>query len=401
MTPAAARLVLDAEGHCSPVTGTTRFTIFHILHLVLLPGDTWCNEVVVAIATVVPLGNVQFVTEQDTAGIGRQLVFHRLGHIVTLAATAGNRKGGVRFVTSAAGSPFFHVGHGVALVPFTRNEYLGVAIVAAVNAQVKFVTEERPRFLELDLFDRVALFTIFFYRKSGFSVVTGAAGFATLHISHLIAFGRHTGSEYAVVAVTALVHAEMKFMTEVGNAGFGNFESHFQGRSMTLVAITLDGKCRVPFMAGATRRPFFHFDHRVPLIVRPGHEQLAMAVTTLVHLKVLCVTETGVIRKGDILDRVTLAAIGCHAESGLPIMAGAAGFTLFHLGHGKALSRHPRGKNLVVAVITLEHAQMQRMAEVHLTDIGYGEGDILRAFMASVATAVDGEGNITLMAGAA
>lgn len=148
------------------MAGTARFALFHIPHFETFPGYTCCNEFIVAINAVVSPREMHLVAEQDTAGIGRQLIFYCPRHIMALVATAGYGKCRTRIVARAAGFPFFHIGHGVAFIPCARNEYLEVAVVTAVDAGVEFVAENGARLLELDFLDRMALGAILFYRKS-------------------------------------------------------------------------------------------------------------------------------------------------------------------------------------------------------------------------------------------
>lgn len=167
------------------------------------------------------------------------------------------------------------------------------------------------------------------------------AGFARLHIRHLVALGRNAGGKNAVVAVSAFIHAGMVFMAEIGRTGFRHLEGNLYGRFMTFVTVTLDRETGDPFVAGSARLTFFHINHGAPLVVRSGGKKHFVTVTALVHLKMFCVAEKGIIHEGNILHRMTLAAIRRSSKSSFPLMTGTTGFTFFHLRHREALACHP------------------------------------------------------------
>jgi len=79
-------------------------------------------------------------------------------------------------------------------------------------------------------------------------------------------------------------------------------------------------------------------------------------------------------------------------------MARAAGEPLLHLGHGVGFSLCAGCEQFVVTVIAFIHAEVERMAELHLACIGDIERYIFRAGMAPVATAGNAESYVRIMA---
>lgn len=185
------------------------------------------------------------------------------------------------------------------------------------------------------------------------------AGFSRLHIRHRVASGSNACGKDAVVTVSAFIHTGMVFMAEIGDTGFRHLESNLNGRFMAFVTVTLDRKTGDPFVAGSAGPTFFHVNHGAPLVVRSGVKKHFVAIVALVHLKMFSVAETGIIHEGDLLHRMTLAAIRCCSESGFPVMTGTTGLAFFHLRHGETLACHPGAEDLVVAVVTLVHSQVQ------------------------------------------
>lgn len=78
-------------------------------------------------------------------------------------------------------------------------------------------------------------------------------------------------------------------------------------------------------------------------------------------------TETGIVSKQDLFDRVTFTA-AFYAKGGLVIMAGAARLTLLHVSHGEALGRHTSAENDIMAVTAGKQTSVSGMTE------GYNSG---------------------------
>lgn len=154
-------------------------------------------------------------------------------------------------------------------------------------------------------------------------------------------------------------------------------------------------------MAGATGLTFFHLHHCPPLIIRPCDKELAMAFGAFVHLKMLVVTEAGIIGKRDVLDGMAFAAVGSGAESCLTVMAGATGLPFFHISHGKAFPADSGAEDLIVAVVAFVHAKMEIVTELNLSNVLDAEGNVFGTLMAPSTARIYRKGHISLMTGAA
>lgn len=88
-------------------------------------------------------------------------------------------------------------------------------------------------------------------------------------------------------------------------------------------------------------------------------------------------TETGIVSKQDLFDRMAFAAV-FYAKGGLIIMAGAARLALLHVSHGKALGSHASTENDIVAVTAGKQTSMSGMTEVYNSGILDLKGNIRR-----------------------
>lgn len=177
------------------------------------------------------------------------------------------------------------------------------------------------------------------------AVVAGAAGLALVHVSHGGLECAGLVGEDLGVAVGTLVHAEMEVVAEVCLAGIGLEQD--VGRLVAfvaLVALTLDGEGIRAVVAAAAGFPFFHLGHGCLGCAGLVGEYLGVAVWALEHADMDLVAED---RVGGSLGfegnfagfhpLVAVAAIAGHGEGFLAVVAGAAGFALFHLRHGHVI----------------------------------------------------------------
>lgn len=99
---------------------------------------------------------------------------------------------------------------------------------------------------------------------------------------------------------------------------------------------------------------------------------------------------------------MALGAVVAHTGCIVAVMAGAARFSLFHVGHGGLQRPGLIREDLGVAVGAFIHAEMEVVAECRVSGIGlegYGAG--LEALVALVAIAGYGECLLIVMTGAA
>jgi len=102
--------------------------------------------------------------------------------------------------------------------------------------------------------------------------------------------------------------------------------------------------------------------------------------------------------------RVALAAVAGGGESVFAAVAGAAGFSLLHVGHGVVFGTGPVGEEFRVAIGTLIHAKVEVVAEGGVGNPFDLEWDRLRRchpLVALAAVAGDGECFLVVVTGTA
>ena len=214
VTLVAGAGVRRIEGHGHPVTGAARFSFTHLLHGVVLTGHTGLDQLVVAVTASETTADVHLVAEENAAGLARHVEPDRLRDLVALVAIAGRGEGGLVVMAGTARLPLLHVGHGETFVAWSGDKNLVVALVAAIEGEVKLMAEDRPGFLELDLPYGMAAGTVLLDAKGGLPVMTGTARLPRLHVGHAEALGSRARGENAVVALTALEHPGVDLVTE-------------------------------------------------------------------------------------------------------------------------------------------------------------------------------------------
>jgi len=100
---------------------------------------------------------------------------------------------------------------------------------------------------------------------------------------------------------------------------------------------------------------------------------------------------------------VTTVAVPGNGKCVLVVMAAAAPFTLFHVGHGEQFCLGLVGEDLGMAILAGIRAQMEFMAELSIRCPFYLEGDLLRGHpLVAVSTVPgNGEGALAVVASAA
>lgn len=101
------------------------------------------------------------------------------------------------------------------------------------------------------------------------------------------------------------------------------------------------------------------------------------------------------------LHLVALLAVGCNCK-GVLAVAGTTGSTLLHISHGCLFDTGLKGEELGVAVCTFVHAEVELVAELHVTSLVF-EGNLLRIhpFVAVTTVTGNGEGHLAVVTGTA
>lgn len=231
----------------------------------------------------------------------------------------------------------------------------------------------------------MAAFAILLYGEGVLAFeMAGAARFGRLHLRHchpLVLRGRLIEFD---VAIAALVHACVQLVAELSVSRILHLEFHLPDGMAPGAFIDLEGAFAV--MAGAAGLPLFHLGHGDRLlgnqVVEPG-----MADSALVGGdEMLFMTEGHRSGLPDLHDHIpdfmALYAIG-ETEGLFAVVAGAAGFPLFHVRHGETDPGGLRSEvenGIVAGLAVVLDPLLQEVpvvAEYHLAEIGYLDGDIL------------------------
>ena len=92
------------------------------------------------------------------------------------------------------------------------------------------------------------------------------------------------------------------------------------------------------------------------------------------------------------LHRMTFDTGILDGKCRLTVVAGTAGFSLFHIGHLVAHRRFTRGENTVMALPALVHTVMNLVAEYRDPRGRVVKLDLYRAPVTFIAVALDGKG---------
>ena len=244
--------------------------------------------------------------------------------------------------------------------------------------------------------------------ESIFSVVTGSAGRAVFHFFHpdLVAVGfgpEHIGVAFATREVFGVI-----FMAEK-NGPDATLDSDIlrvgQRAGMTGGACLADPESRVAIMAGTAGFAILHPGHANLVAVGLGDKKIRMTFSTAEHLRVDVMTERN---SADILSlnrhvsgvAVTGHTVASDTKRGIAIMAGAAGFSGFHLFHTDLVAVGFGFKGVRMTFVTTEHLDMRIVAENNRSHRTL-DGDILCALMTTSTIGFDTEGAIAIMTGTA
>ena len=147
-------------------------------------------------------------------------------------------------------------------------------------------------------------------------------------------------------------------------------------------------------VAGAARLLLLlHGGHGDPTVPDARIEEPVMALVAAIEPDVHLVAEgcTGRLHL-DLLHRVAAGTVLTDRKGCFCIVTGTARLARLHVGHAVPFDLRPGGKNLVVAIVALVHAGMERMAEGYLARILENKGNVPRLLVTLVTAAIDREG---------
>jgi hypothetical protein len=240
--------------------------------------------------------------------------------------------------------------------------------------------------------------------ESIFSIVTGSAGRASFHFfhPHLVTVG--FGPEHIGVAFTTREHFSVVFMAEKNGPDAtldGDILRVGKRAGMTGGASLADTESRVAIMAGTAGFAILHPGHANLVAVGLGDKDIRMTFSTAEHLCMDVMTERN---SADILSlnrhvsgiAVTGHTVACNTKRSIAIMAGAAGFSGFHLFHTDLVAVGFGFKGVRMTFFTAEHIDMCIVAENNRSHRTL-DRDILCALMTTSTIGFDTEGVIAIM----
>lgn len=212
------------------------------------------DDLVVAVAALIAPPHMNFMAEQHRFNIffRREIVLDRLKYGVALLAITAHVERILAVMAETAGTPLFHVAHGVAMVNLLRQERLVVTVIAPIESGMELMAEKRPGIPEPDLLNRMTLATGCFHGESRLIVMAGATGVAALHLRHGKALGILAEREDSVVAIYAFIDPGMKLVAEQDGACLLHLKTDLFCGLVTAVAIPFHGKGKIRIMAGST-----------------------------------------------------------------------------------------------------------------------------------------------------
>lgn len=212
------------------------------------------DDLVVAVAALIATPHMYFVAEQHrfNAFFRRKIILDRFEYRMALLAITAHVERILAVMAETAGTPFFHVTHGVAMVNRLWKKRLVVTVIATIKRSMEFMTEKRPGVPEPDLLYRMTLVTGCFHGESSLIVMAGTTGIATLHLRHGKTLGVLAEREDAVVTIFAFIDPGMKLVAEQDRAGFLHLKTDLFCGLVTAAAIPFHGKGKIRIMAGST-----------------------------------------------------------------------------------------------------------------------------------------------------
>lgn len=179
---------------------------------------------------------------------------------------------------------------------------------------------------------------------------------------------------------------------------------------MALGATGGGGKGGLAIVAGSTGLALGHVCHGLPLTASVG-VQLGVAVITLIGGGMEVVVEVAdqgspAVFEGQVgrlVADVTFVTVTACSKGGLAVVAGAAGFTFFHLGHGGLAGTLAVVEALGMTVVALVNLAVEVVTEYGVTDrLGFIlEGLGGKAAVAGTTVGCYREGLLAVVAGAA
>lgn len=244
-----------------------------------------------------------------------------------------------------------------------------------------------PPFLLLCMSHRshiVALAAIAVRCESIFAIMASATRLATFHGAHAEVLGCCFEGEQFGVAIVTFEHPQVELVAELRFPSLG-FEGDDAGLEAFVALIALAGyrKGILAIVAGATRLALFHVGHGCMSYPSFVWEDLGMAVIAFKHAEMDIVAEIGISKPFDLEDNFTglhafvaVPAIAGNTEGLFPIVAGTAGFSLFHLSHGYSLALGCYHFAIMAgAAFATCFAKVKFVAERHIGDTCDLEGD--------------------------
>lgn len=245
-------------------------------------------------------------------------------------------------------------------------------MIAGINVAMYYMTERNYSGI-LDCEDsitgggRMTFFALSGYTECCFAVMACSARFSLLHLRHCITDTAASADKNGAVTFVTFKHFKVVVVTESGVKGL---EPYVHDVFMAFLAIAFGGKSRVPVVTGSARFPRFHIKHGMAHPVRPWNKNLDVTFRTgKRHLEMGAVAEHRPAGQWNFADLMTFDTVSCNGKCTLPVMAGAAGISLLHLGHGDVRIGLVCFEQGIMTIRAGEHAEMFTVSECQRPEI--------------------------------
>lgn len=188
-----------AESTLAVMASTARTPLFHISHGGTLTLFTGFKYAVVTFNAFEHTG-MHRMTEGCAAGL-LELENDVYGGFMTGAAITLDTECGRAIVAGTARCPLLHLAHGIAFIVRPGIKQFIMAISAGIHGKV-FVMVEAGVVRKQNFLDRMT-FAARLDTKNRLAIMTGAARFALLHVTHTVAAGSGSGSYNTVMTGAA------------------------------------------------------------------------------------------------------------------------------------------------------------------------------------------------------
>lgn len=158
-----------------------------------------------------------------------------------------------------------------------------MTITATVHFEVPYMRKTGIS-SELNILDRMTFAAIPGNRESSFAIMTGAAGFAFLHLCHGVGFTLGSSGKDFVVAIITLVDPDMERMAEYYFTRIRKIKSHIFYAVMASVTTASDTEGDICIMAGTARTVILHFPHGKPATPLATGKNTAVTISADVHV---------------------------------------------------------------------------------------------------------------------